>query len=174
MEDSNIYSPPNSDLTNTETWLEELSSYELASRWARLGAAILDAIVLTALAFTIVYLSGYWSVMISNALTIYEQIAWSLVGLATYLLVNGYLLHRYGQTVGKWVLGIKIVSAKDGKILPLWKIFFVRYIPQVLVSAIPIAGQFLLMIEYLFIFRKDKRCVHDLIAQTKVIKEYAH
>jgi len=91
-----------------------------------------------------------------------------------YLVLNGYLLHKRGQTIGKWALGIKIVSLHNEKILPLWKVFFVRYVPQVLVAMIPLAGSILILINDLFIFRKNKRCVHDYIAGTKVIREYAH
>lgn len=87
--------------------------------------------------------------------------------------MNGYLLARRGQTIGKFTLGIRIVSHENNQLLALWKIFSLRYMPRSLLAVVPVVGQFLMIIDVLFIFRKDKRCVHDFIAGTKVIKETA-
>jgi len=39
-----------------------------------------------------------------------------------------------------------------------------------LISAIPVVGSFFVLIDTLLVFRADRRCVHDLIAGTKVVK----
>ncbi|WP_051143814.1 RDD family protein [Psychromonas hadalis] len=88
--------------------------------------------------------------------------------LGGYLLVNGYLLHNYGQTIGKSLLDIAIVS-NDGENLGLVKIIFKRWLPIILLSLIPIVGSLLVLACFLLIFRMDKKCVHDHIAGTKVI-----
>lgn len=171
MSEQDIYSPPKSDVASTAIGDDALLETELASRWARLGAAILDGVVLIVLFMALLFLTGTLEAMATGEQSPYQEVLGAMVGLVLYLVVNGYLLHRSGQTVGKWALGIKIVSINDGRILPLWQVVLVRYLPQVLVSVIPVIGQWLVMIESLFVFRRDKRCVHDLIAGTRVIRE---
>lgn len=34
---------------------------------------------------------------------------------------------------------------------------------------IPVIGQYISILNYLFVFRKNRRCLHDLIAGTQVI-----
>jgi len=86
-----------------------------------------------------------------------------------FLLLNGYLLAKYGQTVGKKLVGTRIVSHVDERILPLGRVFGLRYLPLSIIAQIPVVGGFVGIIDGLFIFRKDKRCIHDLIAGTKVV-----
>ena len=174
MTDDNIFSPPTADL-GSPAEPQDATIYEnLASRWARLGASLIDSIILVVPIIAIVYGTDYWERVMNQNISLIEQMLPVLMGFLEYLVLNGYLLHKRGQTIGKWALGIKIVSLHNEKILPLWKVFFVRYVPQVLVAMIPLAGSILILINDLFIFRKNKRCVHDYIAGTKVIREYAH
>ena len=51
------------------------------------------------------------------------------------------------------------------------KLLGLRYVLVMLVQAIPMIGQLLGLIDALFIFRGDRRCVHDLIAGTKVVSD---
>jgi uncharacterized RDD family membrane protein YckC len=175
MNKPNIYSPPDADLNGASEESKSLEIDEnLAGRWARLGAYIIDSIILILPFVAIFVLTDSWEGAANRDYSVSEQLIYFLIGIAQYLLVNGYLLHRRGQTVGKWVLGIRIVSFNTNKILPLWKVFLVRYVPPAIVAMLPLVGVFLAIINDLFIFRKDKRCIHDHLAGTKVIKEYAH
>ena len=45
-----------------------------------------------------------------------------------------------------------------------------RLVPIHLISQVPFAGGFVGLADSLFIFRQDKRCIHDLIAGTKVVE----
>jgi uncharacterized RDD family membrane protein YckC len=92
-----------------------------------------------------------------------------LLGFGSFLLINGYLLATRGQTVGKVVAGTRIVSVSDGKIIPLWKIVFLRLLPIWVINYVPIIGSFFGLADSLFVFRKDRRCIHDWIAGTKVV-----
>jgi uncharacterized RDD family membrane protein YckC len=49
------------------------------------------------------------------------------------------------------------------------KLLGLRYVLVMLVAVIPFIGGLLGVIDFLFIFREDRRCVHDLIAGTKVV-----
>ena len=98
------------------------------------------------------------------------QLEYAVLGLLVYSLLQGYLLQKSGQTIGKRVAGTRIVSVDDNRILPFWQILVVRQLPISVVSQIPVIGPILSFVEVLFVFRQDKRCVHDLIAGTKVVK----
>ena len=123
MVENNVYSAPESDLGVQEGDM-------LASRWARLGGTIVDAIAVMAIAGPVMYFSGFWDRAMSGSVSTLETIAYGLLGMAIYLILNGYFLAKHGQTVGKKVVGTRIVSNETNEIIPLWKVFFVRYLPM--------------------------------------------
>ena len=86
-----------------------------------------------------------------------------------FLLLNGYLLAKQGQTIGKKMVGTRIVSNADESLLSLGQVFGLRYLPMYLIALIPLVGNVVTLADCLFIFRKDKRCIHDIIAGTKVV-----
>ena len=167
MTDQNIYSPPTADLE-----IIEPRDLVIASRWSRLSAAIIDSILLMLLFFPplfFVYGEDFFSQLAVSKSTYSNQLLFSLFTLSIYLLVNGYFLAASGQTVGKKMTGIKIVDSTSMQILPFWKVFGIRYLPFFVASQVPVIGQFVGIIDCLFIFRSDRRCLHDMIADTKVI-----
>ena len=99
-----------------------------------------------------------------------EFIFFILVGFTIfiYFIVNGYYLHKYGQTVGKRLIGIKITD-KDGNVPPLSKTYLVRFFIPAVVSAFPFFGIVLWLTDVMFIFGKSRKCLHDHIADTKVM-----
>ena len=95
--------------------------------------------------------------------------AGSIWFLIIFMAINSYLLVTKGQTLCKRMLGIRIVDAASNGAATAVKLLGLRYVLVLLVMAIPIIGQLLGLIDVLFIFRSDRRCVHDLIAGTKVV-----
>ena len=83
--------------------------------------------------------------------------------------INGYLLVTRGQTVGKLMVGIRIVDAGSNGAATALNVLGLRYVAVFVVLAIPNIGQLLGLMDIMFMFRGDRRCVHDLIAGTKVI-----
>lgn len=81
---------------------------------------------------------------------------------------NGFSLFQRGQTIGKRIVGIAIVTLDNQKpaFLPL---IFNRYLTQWVIGLLPGFGFILRVADVLAIFWTNKRCVHDLIAKTKVI-----
>ena len=62
------------------------------------------------------------------------------------------------------------VFLRLGEVPPFGKLIGLRYLPLMVVSVIPIPLiQIAGLIDALFIFRADRRCVHDLMAGTRVI-----
>ena len=140
----------------------------LASRWIRLWASIIDAIILMLITIPILYFTGGVE-QIRDGIEptfLYSSLI-GLAGLLGFYLINIKLLLTKGQTVGKKVLDIKIVDLNDNlpKKIHLFRRYFIYFIP----TYIPVIGAWLSIIDLLFIFGKEKRCVHDLIGKTKVV-----
>jgi uncharacterized RDD family membrane protein YckC len=79
------------------------------------------------------------------------------------------LLARNGQTIGKKLLGIKVVRV-DGSPVSLFRVFFLRYVCNTFLTLIPVAGSLYSLVDVLMIFSESRRTVHDHIADTIVIK----
>lgn len=95
----------------------------------------------------------------------------TLVGLLFWLAllpVNLLLFYRRGQTIGKWLLNIRIVR-KDGTRCSLTRFVFLRVIFVWILECLPLAGLVLYIADPLYILKKDRRCLHDRIANTQVV-----
>ena len=162
----NPYAAPEFDWSETA---KEPRESELASRWTRFAAAFVDGIIGMAVGFGILYLFGVWDYIARRqAPPLGLMLATSVLGFAGFLLLHGYLLKTNGQTIGKKLLGIRIVDL-NGNLPDFWTLILRRYLPLTLVGHVPWIGQYLPLVDVLFIFREDRRCVHDLIAGTKVV-----
>lgn len=85
-----------------------------------------------------------------------------------FFVLHGTSLYMRGQTIGKRIMGIAIVTLANQK-PAFFPLIAQRYISQWLMSMVPVIGPLLRLIDVVFIFRADKRCLHDHIAKTKVI-----
>jgi uncharacterized RDD family membrane protein YckC len=92
-----------------------------------------------------------------------------LTGWGAITVINLFMLHARGQTIGKMTTGVRIVRA-DGSKAGLGRILALRSFPLLVLIAIssPL-GQILAFANIAFIFREDRRCIHDLLANTKVV-----
>lgn len=163
MSEQNPYTAPESDVH-----VEVPGEHELASRWLRLGGAIIDGLII-GLAFWAIMYVFYWEAATTGTLSLADNVILALGGSVVFLLINGYLLHSSGQTVAKRLLGMRIVSVHDGKILPLGRLFALRYLPVQLAPYVPILGPIFGLVNVLFIFGSEKRCIHDYMAGTRVV-----
>jgi uncharacterized RDD family membrane protein YckC len=90
--------------------------------------------------------------------------------LAGLVLLQATLLTVRGQTVGKILTQLRIVRAKDGSPAGFLHGFFLRgFLPRCL-RHVPLIGVVFWFVDNCFIFRDDHRCLHDLMAGTKVVK----
>ena len=149
---------------------------ELAGRGRRLGACMIDVIIAGIVLVAVAYFNpgplGLTMLDIMRDPTTQQMsTAGSIWLLIIFMAINSYLLVTKGQTLGKWMLGIRIVDAASNGAATALKLLGLRYVLVMLVQAIPMIGQLLGLINVLFIFRGDRRCVHDLIAGTKVVSD---
>ena len=142
---------------------------ELASRRSRLAAIIIDALIVGLVTGILTFFTGGFDEMLEGMQpSLTQTLLLGLSGVIVFVLINGQLLARDGQTIGKRLLNIKIV-AQDGlraDIPTLAKRYgFYWLLPQV-----PFLGPLLGLINYGFILGGSKRCLHDRFGGTKVVK----
>ena len=143
---------------------------EKAGRGARVGAVLVDGVplavvgILAAILIPSVGNDGKGGISVVGGVLLGIMVL-LMLGYVAYQLI---LLHRYSQTFGKKMLGIKIVR-NDGSRAGLGRIFWLRMFVPGLIGAIPFVGGLFSLIDPLFIFGEEKRCVHDLIADTIVV-----
>ena len=90
-----------------------------------------------------------------------------LGGLLLILLVTvqTVLLTRSGQTLGKRAVRIRVVRMDTGENGGFVTNVMMRTVLSWILSMIPFYG----LVDTIFIFRPDRRCVHDHIAGTRVV-----
>ncbi len=159
-----IYTAPQSQLN-----LEAETGNILASRWSRMFASILDTFVIMIVLVPVMYLTGAFDGIAKGVEpSLGYNLAVGSLGLLVFVIANGKLLISNGQTIGKKILGIKIVDL-DGGVPDLSKHLLKRYAVYFIPGQVPIAGQIFSIVNIIFIFGKQKRCVHDYAAGTKVV-----
>jgi uncharacterized RDD family membrane protein YckC len=118
----------------------------------------------------------------------FSQLDYQQLGLGAFVLaatwlallaVQVWMLTTRGQSIGKRITGIRIVRIEDGSnpgIVHAWVLreFLVTVI-GIVAGLIPIIGPFMLrpafhIVDWCLIFRDDQRCLHDLLAKTRVVR----
>ena len=128
-----------------------------AERWRRLVAWLVD-LPLSPAAFV----AGMFSADMGAPAAV--ALALLVLGIAG-VPVQVTLLRREGQTVGKRLLGIRIVDEATGVKATVFKNVVLRYFVNWLLSLIPPY----VALDHAFIFAKNRRCLHDYLAGTKVV-----
>ncbi|RFB11435.1 RDD family protein [Bacillus sp. HNG] len=131
-----------------------LSDFEPAGFWIRLGASIIDGIVVF---FAIFLLSLIFNFPIDDD-------SWQS-GLLEFLYTLSLPLFWYGYTVGKRLCGIRI-SRVDGEKLHIGNMLL-RIVVAGLIYALTLGMGFIVSVVMVAV-REDKRAIHDFVAGTCV------
>lgn len=149
---------------------------DLADRWLRLAAVLIDGFIALVVMVPLMFMGGYWEAAFEAGrsggfgfLPLGTTLLWAAVGFVVFALIQGYPLHENGQTWGKKLLSIRIVDLQGNK-PPLVDLLLKRYLPTHAIANIPCLGFIYALVDSLMIFRQDQRCLHDLIAGTRVVK----
>jgi len=146
----------------------------LASRGERFAAKTIDGVIGLIISFTALIFIPFPIEMGMSEAEI-NAVIWpfilktSVYSVLAYLTVHGYTLYHDAQTVGKRFINIRIENCQGQK-APFLKIIFFRYLPFAILPLVPVIGTFLAFANILFIFRKDRRCIHDHVAGTQVMQ----
>jgi len=167
MEQHNPYQSPQSVV------VEAYAVQPLAGRGERLGAALLDAVIMIAILMPLMFAGGYFEAIFEAAaageqISFVTQTLWGLGGLAIFFVVQFIPLKSGGQTWGKKILGIKIVDM-NGQQPGLGVLMGRRYLFSKGIGLVPFLGAVIGLVNVLMIFRADHRCLHDLVAGTQVV-----
>ena len=175
----NRFAPPRADVEDQhdiEAGLVE------AGRGARFLAVLIDALIPMVAVLLIVF---------AVAIPLYERyqqehtpgieppalgtrhmsMAWAWLGglgMIGYIVYSIALVYLYGQTFGKRMMDIRVVRV-DGSRVTFARFVFLRWLPLAVVGCIPFIGGIVGLIDPLLIFRESSRCLHDDIADTRVV-----
>lgn len=143
----------------------------LAERGTRLVAAIIDGLALGGLAIVAAIIIPMMAPQGSDSSNVAAGIVGLLMVVAfiAVIVVNCLWIQRYGQTIGKRVMNIKVLRG-DGTPIGLGRYVGMRWLPVTLLNLIPLVGSIVPFVDPLMIFREDRRCLHDLIADSIVVK----
>jgi uncharacterized RDD family membrane protein YckC len=143
---------------------------ELAGCGERLAAAIFDSIlgVLAALPGIVLIIAALnTSRREEDVIPGIIVLALGILGITAY---QWYLLAVAGQTIGKRILRIRVARHPDGANPGFGRAVGLRIIVSGLPAAIPIIGSLYGLADVLLIFGEPRRCIHDYIASTVVVK----
>jgi uncharacterized RDD family membrane protein YckC len=176
---ANPYAPPSATVADA---IDEHGEMEIAGRGTRLGAYFLDVLASIVFSLPALIVGGFSFIaffvanptaegmvqgmteMLTGTFALLLFLGWAVWAVITIILVK-----RNGQTIGKKILGIKVVR-KDGSPASLGRIFWLRNVVNALPSGIPAVGGLYFFIDSLFIFSESNQCVHDKIADTIVVR----
>ncbi len=103
-----------------------------------------------------------------------EGVIWVYAGLFAVMLVQALLIVVRGQNLGKLLTGVKVVRADDGGPAGFARGVMLRFALPVsvffLLNVVFPLGVMFIALDYAFMFRADRRCLHDLIAGTRVVR----
>jgi uncharacterized RDD family membrane protein YckC len=138
----------------------------LASRGSRLAAALIDTVAVVAL--VIPALLGSFFLEADSAVSTMGGIgiAVSVIAVIVFCVYQISMLVREGRTLGKKIMHIRIVNYDDGEVPPAAKLLVMRYFLNSALGNIP----FYTLVDLLFIFGSERRCIHDYLAGTKVVE----
>ena len=162
---------------------QEEQVFTLGGKVERLAAYIIDSLIaflsmipLGSQFFTAVNDFSAGSIDSINSLTLENTNNFTL-GIFLIILqfiIQGYLITTRGQSIGKIVMSLRIVNSIDGTNPGFIKAFLVRFILTQIITSIPYLGYIYFFADPLFIFRSDRRCIHDLMANTIVVESKKH
>lgn len=143
----------------------------LAGRGTRLLAAIVDALIAGGVAWAALSIPALRSLASDGGEPGLGswRLGAMLVGLAAFLLVQGWPLLARGQTLGKMLFKIRIVRS-DGSKPDAWRLLGLRYGIGIVTNVNPVVAMVYGLVDSLLIFRESRKCLHDTIADTQVIK----
>jgi uncharacterized RDD family membrane protein YckC len=162
----NPYAPPVAD----DDIAAELDEQIPAGPGVRFAAAMVDAFAL----YGPMILFGGLGLLFGNKDAALTALGLSMLVVLPIGILNLVWLASSGQSIGKRVMKIKIVTT-DMSQGGFWKFCVVRggaipLLGNIIDLIIPLhLGSLLIIVDCLFVFAKDHRCLHDRLAKTRVV-----
>lgn len=172
MERENFYAAPQAQLDSNPVGSVGYTDEMLATRLQRFGAAMIDWVLVM-----VIYIPLGGAYFLMEAGNMGEEMLFlgiGVMGLGGLGMgaANIWFLYDNGQTIGKKVLGIKIVRDDLHTRASLKRIIFFRTGPVWVMSYLSCIGAVGILVNYLAIFGEERRCIHDFIAGTHVVVDH--
>jgi uncharacterized RDD family membrane protein YckC len=128
--------------------------------WRRVGASVVDALVLSVVWIPLFLLGADEGARLSGAATAAIGLLYAVALLYAPLM----LAYNNGQTIGKNALSIRVVKYDDGAPIGIGRAVLRELPVKAILSIIP-------LIDVLWpLWQKENRALHDLVVDTWVIK----
>ncbi|MBJ6764256.1 RDD family protein [Myxococcaceae bacterium JPH2] len=137
-------------------------THQLAERGARFSANLIDQIVVYAPLLVLGILGGMFGDEESASVGL---ILLGILGTLGALVLQCVRVHQSGQSIGKRMMRIKVVRM-DGSRADTARIIVLRNVIPTLVGSF---CSVLSIVDPMFIFGNERRCLHDLMADTIVV-----
>jgi uncharacterized RDD family membrane protein YckC len=167
---ANPYAPPRARVRDVAA--PKAASVQLpAERSARLGAAIVDGLIFSAMVYiplivgSVLAAAGADSSSNAGGIMLLLGVGMAVLGFSVWLWMTLKQMKATGQSLAKKYFEIKVVRS-DGSPASLGNLIWRRNAVNWILNIIPLYG----LIEVLFIFRDDRQCLHDKIADTIVVQ----
>lgn len=143
----------------------------LAGRGVRFVAALIDGLLAACLIGVAHMIPVLQSLMQAEADSSWGSMTplSMFVGVVAFLILQGWPLLTRGQTLGKMMFKLRIVRP-DGSKPDAFRLLGLRYGIGLLTGINLTVVMVYSLIDSLLIFRESRKCLHDTIADTQVIK----
>ena len=167
--DNNPFAAPTAHVAD----IPHAGEQQLGGRGARLGSVIIDGMLQGAVYYAVAF-TMFSTLLPSNSPDSFGGMAGVFVlriviSVGLFIALHGYLLATQGQTIGKKLLGLRILRS-NGERASLGRLLGLRYFLGWVLLVIPFAGAIYGLADCLMIFRDSRKCLHDNIADTIVVK----
>jgi uncharacterized RDD family membrane protein YckC len=187
LEYPNPYAPPSAGI-DLEPAPASDQGPALASRGARLGASLIDQtinglpiVIATIVALVVMVGKGASKgmfgdvenptppdVVFQEMIPLFLAIGVGALGTLGVGIFQCYRIATTGQSLAKKWLNLRVVLL-DGSPVNFGSGVGMRAILPWFIAVIPYIGSIFALVDALMIFRDDRRCLHDLMAGTKVV-----
>ncbi len=170
--DQTRFSPPKAHLAEPS----HTDGLVLAGRWMRFLAVFIDGLLISLVAWPLFFVFGGAAFMtpptdpqqLNPFSMMYSMFAAMIPGYLVAMAVQGWSLHAFSGTLGKKLLGLRIVRT-DGSRAGFVRLFFGRAGVATVPALVPLLGSLWALIDALLICRDSRQCLHDQIADTIVV-----
>lgn len=152
--------------------------YALATRWQRVGGAVVDSLVLAVVMFAIAAASGFDFLgplgdAVSGREAVFETPPpwFTALSIAVGAAYEIYLIGTRGQTLGKIIVGTRVIPT-DHAGIPTFTVATIRWVVPAIATFLSSGLLFWLSAAvYVPVLFQDRgQGVHDMLAKTYVIK----